>query len=107
MALVLLGMGFGLFSSPNMNAIMSSAERRLYGVASAIVATMRSLGQMLSLGIALLIFSLIIGRVQITPQYYDAFLASTRIAFSISAVLCVLGIFASLARGRMRRAGKG
>lgn len=102
-ALLLLGVGFGLFSSPNMNAIMSSAERKLYGVASAIVATMRTLGQMLSLGIALLIFSVVIGRVQITPQYYDAFLSSTRIAFSIFAALCVLGIFASLARGRVRR----
>lgn len=101
-ALLLLGVGFGLFSSPNMNAIMGSAERKLYGVASAIVATMRTLGQMLSLGIAMLIFSVVIGRVQITPQYYDAFLSSTRIAFSIFAVLCVFGIFASLARGRVR-----
>jgi len=33
-ALLLLGVGFGLFSSPNMNAIMGSAEKRLYGVAS-------------------------------------------------------------------------
>ena len=70
-ALLLLGVGFGLFSSPNMNAIMGSAEKRLYGVASAIVATMRTLGQMLSLGIALLIFSVVIGRVQITSQYTD------------------------------------
>lgn len=102
-ALLLLGVGFGLFSSPNMNAIMGSAERRLYGVASAIVATMRTLGQMLSLGIALLIFSVVIGRVQITPQYYGAFLVSARIAFSVFAGLCVLGIFASLARGNVRR----
>ena len=105
-ALLLLGVGFGLFSSPNMNAIMGSAEKRLYGVASAVVATMRTLGQMLSLGITLLIFSVVIGRVQITSQYASEFLTSTRIAFSISAVLCVFGIFASLARGRMRRAGE-
>ena len=98
-ALLLLGVGFGLFSSPNMNAIMGSAEKRLYGVASAIVATMRTLGQMLSLGIALLIFSVVIGRVQITAQYTDEFLTSTRIAFSVYTVLCVFGIFASLARG--------
>ncbi len=101
-ALLLLGVGFGLFSSPNMNAIMSSADRRLYGVASAIVATMRTLGQMLSLGITMLIFSVVIGRVQITPEHYGAFLSSTRIAFTIFAALCVLGIFASLARGRVR-----
>ena len=101
-ALLLLGVGFGLFSSPNMNAIMSSAEKRLYGVASAIAATMRTLGQMLSLGITMLIFSVVIGRVQITPEYYTAFLTSTRIAFTIFAALCVVGIFASLTRGRVR-----
>jgi len=97
-----LGVGFGLFSSPNMNAIMSSADRRLYGVASAIVATMRTLGQMLSLGITMLLFSVVIGPVQITPEYYGAFLDSTRIAFTIFSALCVVGIFASLARGRVR-----
>ena len=101
-ALLLLGVGFGLFSSPNMNAIMSSAEKRLYGVASAIAATMRTLGQMLSLGITMLIFSVVIGRVQITPEHYTAFLTSTRIAFTIFAALCVVGIFASLTRGRVR-----
>ncbi len=105
-ALLLLGIGFGLFSSPNMNAIMGSAEKRLYGVASAVVATMRTLGQMLSLGIALLIFSLVIGHVQITAQYIGEFLTSTRVAFSIFAVLCVFGIFASLARGRVRGAAE-
>jgi hypothetical protein len=87
-----------------MNAIMGSAEKRLYGVASAIVATMRTLGQMLSLGIALLIFSLVIGRVQITAQVADEFLISTRIAFSIFTVLCIFGVFASLARGNVHSA---
>jgi EmrB/QacA subfamily drug resistance transporter len=100
-ALLLLGLGFGLFSSPNMNAIMGSAEKRLYGVASALLATMRTLGQMLSLGLTLLLFSVIIGPVAISPPYYGAFLTSARLAFAISAVLCVLGIFASLARGKV------
>lgn len=105
-ALLLLGLGFGFFSSPNMNAIMGSADRRAYGVASALLATMRTLGQMLGLGSTLLIFSVIIGPVAITPPHYDAFLTSTHIAFTFSAVLCLLGIFASLARGNVREAGR-
>jgi EmrB/QacA subfamily drug resistance transporter len=103
-ALLLLGLGFGLFSSPNMNAIMGSVEKRQYGIASAILATMRTLGQALSLGLTLLVFSLIIGPVQITASYYPAFLASAKLMFAISAVLCVLGIFASLARGKVLQA---
>ena len=100
--LALLGFGFALFSSPNMNAIMGSVTRQYYGVASAMLATMRLMGQMFSQGIATLLFALYIGRVAITPQYYTAFLAAMKTAFAIFAVLCVVGIFASLVRGRIR-----
>jgi len=101
LSLISLGFGFALFSSPNTNAVMGAVERRWYGVASATVGTMRTIGMMLSLGIATLIFALQIGRVQITPEYHGPFLASVRIAFSIFAAACFGGIFASLARGKM------
>jgi EmrB/QacA subfamily drug resistance transporter len=100
--LILLGFGFALFSSPNMNAIMGSVERKFYGVASGMLGTMRLSGQMFSQGIATLLFAVYIGRVEITPQYYPLFLNSVKTAFAIFAVLCVGGIFASLARGKVR-----
>ncbi|MGD8624649.1 MAG: MFS transporter [Anaerolineae bacterium] len=100
--LLLLGFGFALFSSPNMNAIMGSVERRFYGVASGMLGTMRLVGQMSSQGIATLLFALYIGRVEITPQYYPAFMTSTQVAFAIFCILCLVGIFASLARGQIR-----
>ncbi len=101
-SLTLLGFGFALFSSPNTNAIMSSVERRYYGVASGTLATMRMVGQMLSMGVVMLIFAIFIGKEKITPEYYRAFLKSTRIAFIIFSILCVAGIFASLSRGKVR-----
>jgi EmrB/QacA subfamily drug resistance transporter len=103
MDLVLLGFGFALFSSPNMNAIMSSVDKEFYGVASGIVGSVRLIGAMLSMGIATSVFSLHIGRVQITPEYYPAFLESMKIALTIFAVLCIPGIFASISRGKLRR----
>jgi hypothetical protein len=57
---------------------------------------------MMSMGIVMLIFSLIIGRVQITPEYYPQLIHSLRLAFGIFASLCFVGIFASLARGKVR-----
>jgi MFS family permease len=99
-SLVILGLGFGFFSSPNTNAVMSSVDRRFYGVASGMLGTMRLTGQMFSMGVTLLLFALYIGRVQITPEYYPLFLKSMQVAFIISAVLCFAGIFASIARGR-------
>lgn len=107
LSLVILGLGFALFSSPNTNAVMSSVEKRFYGVASGILGTMRLTGQMLSLGIVMLLFALFIGRAQITPEYYPLFLRTAKTAFTIFAVLCFGGIFASLARGRVRGEGKG
>ena len=101
-SLIILGFGFALFSSPNTNAVMSSVDKRFYGVASATLATMRQIGMMLSMGIAMLLFALFIGRVEITPEYYPAFVSSLKIAFVIFAILCFGGIFASLARGKIR-----
>ncbi len=102
LSLILIGLGFSLFSSPNTNAIMSSVERKFYGVASASVGTMRLTGQSISFGIVTLIFTLYIGKVKITPEYYPQFLNSTHIAFVIFTVLCAIGTFASMARGKLR-----
>jgi len=101
-SLVVLGLGFALFSSPNTNAVMSSVEKKFYGVASGTLSTMRLTGNMVSLGVVMLLFALYIGRVQITPEYYPSFLISIKTAFIIFAVLCFGGIFASLARGKTR-----
>jgi len=100
--LVLIGFGFALFVSPNTNAVMSSAPKTAYGVASAMLATMRQVGMVLSMGVAMLMFALYVGRVQITPEYYSLFQQSMKTSFIIFAILCFGGIFASLARGRVR-----
>ncbi len=100
--LLFLGFGFALFVSPNTNAIMSSVDKKFYGVASGTMATMRVVGQTLSMGIVMFVFMVFIGKIQITPLYYGQFLRSTRVIFFIFAFLSFLGIFASLARGRIR-----
>jgi EmrB/QacA subfamily drug resistance transporter len=96
--LVVIGTGFGFFSSPNTNAIMGSVERRFYGVASAMVSTMRLLGQTFSMGLALMVFAIFIGNVQITTLQYPQLLGSIRIVFIICTILCFIGIFAALKR---------
>jgi len=100
--LVLVGFGQAFFSSPNTNAVMSSAPRTAYGVASAIVATMRQIGFVLGMGVTMLMLALYIGRVQITPEYYPLLQQSMRTSFIILAILCFVGIFVSLARGKIR-----
>jgi len=100
--LVLLGIGFALFSSPNTNAIMSSVEKRFFGIASGAVGTMRSLGMMVSMGISTVIFSIFIGRTQISVEQYPQLIKSISVAFIIFTLFCLGGIFASMARGKLR-----
>ena len=97
--LAVVGFGFGMFSSPNTNAIMGSVDRKYLGVASATVGTMRLTGQMMSMGIATLILRVFIGNNPIS-QYAAGFLTSMRTTFMVFVGLCILGVFASLARGK-------
>jgi EmrB/QacA subfamily drug resistance transporter len=99
-ALIILGFGFALFSSPNTNAIMSSVEKRELGIASGVIGTMRSLGMMISMGVSTLIFSVLIGRVEISKDQYPALMKSIVAAFIIFTVLCFIGCFASMGRGK-------
>lgn len=99
--LVLLGVGFAFFSTPNVNATMSAVEKRYYGVASATLATMRLMGQMISMGITMLVFAVILGSKPISVATQHLFLESSQLIFFILSIICCGGIFASLARGKM------
>ncbi|MGZ7135630.1 MAG: MFS transporter, partial [Methanobacterium sp.] len=96
LGLLVLGCGFALFSSPNANAIMSSVEKRNYGVAAGTVNSMRLIGNVLSFGIAIMVFTLIMGKIQITPDAYFNLLDSVRTIFKVFAVICLVGVFTSL-----------
>jgi hypothetical protein len=61
---------------------------------------MRLVGQMLSMGFASLVLALSVGREAVGPERALAFVAGMRTSFVLYAVLCVAGVFSSLARGR-------
>lgn len=103
LCLTILGFGFALFSAPNTNAVMSAVDRQVYGVASATLATMRQLGMTFSMGIVMMTMSMLLGKAAITTTNHGQFLDSMRISFVIFALMCCGGIFASLARGNIKR----
>ncbi len=103
LCLIVLGVGFALFSSPNVNATMSSVENKYYGIASATLSTMRLVGQMFSMGITMLVFAVILGNAPLAQAGNPLLLKSTQIIFLILGILCCAGIFASLARGKVRQ----
>jgi EmrB/QacA subfamily drug resistance transporter len=100
--LLLLGTGFALFSSPNSNAVMSSVEKRFYGVASSTLGTMRLVGQAVSMSIVTMILAFNIGAVELNSADTQLLIKATRISFIIFTVISFAGIFASLARGSIK-----
>lgn len=102
-SLMVMGLGYGLFSSPNTNAIMSSVESRHLAIASGMNATVRSLGQLLSMAIAMFCFAIFIGSETITPAVYPALMTSVTVAFIIFTALCIMGVAASWVRGTIHK----
>ena len=94
-SMILYGVGFGLFSPPNTNVIMGSVPPKDTSVASAAVATMRTVGQAMSMGILTLVFAFVMGNVAIVPEVYPLLISSCQITCIICVVLCVASVFAS------------
>ena len=100
--LVWIGAGFAFFSSPNMNAIMGSVDKKHYGIASGTVATMRLLGQLISMAVATVVLAIFIGDRPIESTVFPLFLRSVQTCFTISALLCALGVYFSFFRGNLK-----
>lgn len=95
-AMIIYGISFGLFSPPNTNVIMGSVPPKDTSVASAAVATMRTIGQAMSIGILTLVFASIMGNVPIVEKYYPLLSQSCQITCIICVLLCIASVFASL-----------
>jgi len=100
--LILMGTGFSFFSSPNMNTIMSSVDRKYYGLATGTSATMRVLGQMTSVSVATMIFAFFFGKGQIKNVPVPVFIRSENLIFLIFGFLCLAGVYFSYNRGKLR-----
>jgi MFS family permease len=98
--LSVLGFGLALFAAPNTNAVMGSVTTRCYSVASAALATMRVSGQMFSMAVVMLLFSVYVGKVRLGPENYEGLARAFGAGVWVFAGLAVLGVFASLKRRR-------
>jgi MFS family permease len=102
--LLAMGLGFGLFSSPNNNAALSSVAPERLGVASSLLNISRSMGNMLGMAVVVFLFNLLIGKAQIEPAQYPALMAALRIAFLICAGYALIAAITSWRRGRLHPA---
>lgn len=101
--LMLIGAGFGVFISPNSASIMGSVERERFGLASGMIAAMRTLGMAVSMTSVALIFSVVMGRAAVSRETLPLFLGSMRAGLALLAVFSCLGVLVSLGRVRRKR----
>ncbi|NYT18134.1 MAG: MFS transporter [Methanobacteriales archaeon] len=98
-ALLMVGVGQAMFSSPTTRIYMGSVDSKIYGMASSALSTMIYMGQTLSLALMLFIFAIYLGQVQINPSNYTLFLDSQQVAFLVFALISGLGVVFSVLVG--------
>jgi EmrB/QacA subfamily drug resistance transporter len=96
--LVLVGIGFGFFASPNTNAIMSNVKPQDYSVASSLISTMRTIGQVGSMAIITAVTQMRLGSQTFEEAPAIDLVGAMRFAFIIFSIICAAGIFISLQR---------
>ncbi len=99
-ALAVIGTGFGFFSSPNTNAVLSCVDKSHYGEANSILGTMRTLGQSISMVIIIFILGACVGNVVIAKAPPELLSDAIRTALIIYAFICLAGTGLSLVRSK-------
>ena len=100
--LTVLGTGFALFSSPNVNVIMGSVDKSYLGMASATTGTMRLTGQSISMGITMMMIAIFVGKTRITVENHSLFMNCLHCTFGIFVALCILGVYTSMVRNNQK-----
>jgi len=95
-SLIIFGAGIGFFYSSNTKVVMSAVDKKYFGIASATLSNVRSIGQIFGIGIVMLIISTILGNAKIMPSNYPELLMSFKISIIALAVLSAIGIFTSI-----------
>jgi MFS family permease len=101
--LMVQGVGFALFSSPNVNVIMGSVEKQYLGMASATTGTMRLTGQSISMGVTMMMIAIFVGKNRITVENTLQFMKCMHYTFGILIVFCIFGVYTSIVRDNRKQ----
>ncbi len=96
-ALAVVGLGTGIFVSPNNSALMGSAPRHRQGIAAGVLATARNVGMVLGVGLAGAIFTSVLAGAP-AGSNIELFNA-VDLGFVVSSGAAALGVITSAVRG--------
>ncbi|MCB9884741.1 MAG: MFS transporter [Planctomycetes bacterium] len=102
--LIAQGIGFGLFSSPNLTSIMSSAGEHRSGMASALAAQSRGIGMFCGMGVTAAMIALDFGSAPVA-EHPERFVGTMRAAYAVLLGSSTLALVVALV-GRRGRDGR-
>jgi MFS family permease len=106
-----VGIGIGLFSSPNNSAIMNAVEPKDHGIAAGTLSTMRVVGQSTSVALLSVVLTIFIPITFLNPILSNPtvitdpvakleFTMGMQAALVVSSIICLTGAFMSFMRGK-------
>lgn len=100
---LLLGIGAGLFQSPNNSSIMGTVPRPKLGIAGGVIATVRNVGMVFGIAISVALFNTRYNAVVKYVNSNEAFVRSLHFVFAFAMGISLLAAFISLVRGKVSR----
>jgi len=99
LSLAVVGLGTGIFVSPNNSALLGSAPRHRQGIAAAILATARNVGMVLGVGLAGAVFTTVLAAQGEALNSAASVFDATSLAFLVASGLALAGAAVSALRG--------
>jgi EmrB/QacA subfamily drug resistance transporter len=96
-----MGLGLGLFQSPNNSAAMGSIPKEKLGTGNGVVQLVKNLGMVIGISFSTLAFSSLMGARPITDA--AAYLSSARWVYWGAALLSFLGAYIASLRGKLKK----
>jgi len=98
-SLAVVGLGTGIFQSPNNSAIMGCVPPNMLGVAAGMQATMRNLGMVSGVAVSAAVYSSRLASYRTSLPMVEASSVAFRDAMLVAAAICAIGVIASSMRG--------
>jgi EmrB/QacA subfamily drug resistance transporter len=99
LALAVVGLGTGIFISPNNSALMGAAPRQRQGIAAGVLATARNFGMVLGVGLAGAIFTTVLARGAADGAQSQALFSAVQASFLAAVSLVLLGVLTTALGG--------
>lgn len=88
LSLAVVGLGVGIFVSPNNSALMGAAPRHRQGIAAGVLASARNVGMVLGVGVAGAVFTTIAGKASAIP---DLIVHGAQASLFVTSALAAVG----------------